>query len=82
VKPAIEEKIIEFKEKVLQLEEKCNDNDQYSRWYNVRIYGVNNSTSADSYGYTLFGVLRKYATVRSISVRFSSNCSPVHAKIW
>jgi predicted transcriptional regulator len=50
VKP-FEEKIIKLEEKVLQLEEKCNDNEQYSRRYNVRIYGVNNSTSADSYGY-------------------------------
>ena len=48
VKP-FEEKIIKLEEKVLQLEEKCNDNEQYSRWYKVHIYGVNNSTSADSY---------------------------------
>jgi hypothetical protein len=33
VKPAIEEEIIKFEEKVLQIEEKCNDNDQYSRRY-------------------------------------------------
>ena len=48
VKP-FEEKIIKLEEKVLQLEEKCNDNEQYSCWYNIHIYGVNNSISADSF---------------------------------
>ena len=43
-----EEKIIKLEVKVLQLEEKCNDNEQYSRRYNVRIHGVKNPILAVS----------------------------------
>ncbi|CAB4038402.1 Hypothetical predicted protein, partial [Paramuricea clavata] len=64
VKP-FEEKIIKLKEKVLQLEEKCNENEQYSRRYNVRIYGVNNSTSADSYGDGARALIVKFKSYES-----------------
>jgi hypothetical protein len=54
--------------------------------HNVRIYGVNSSTSADSYGYDTKEDYFKVAGhafwrfARSISIRFSSNCSSVHEK--
>lgn len=38
---------MKLEEKVLELQEKCNDNEQYSRRYNVCIYGVN-PTSLES----------------------------------
>lgn len=36
----LEERIVKLEGQVLELQEKCNENEQYSRRSNVRIYGV------------------------------------------